>query len=151
MYFKAFILLLFCGLVYYFFFSPSYKLANDAKEAYTKQNYELAYTLANDALKEDLYNKKAFSISSQAKQRIQIQKFLESSENLYKNALALLNQTSLTEQEFLQLKWICEEFNAKREELTFFNNPTQEEAKNIQAYTNWFKDLESKLQKTKQP
>lgn len=148
MYFKAFIfiLLLFCGLTYYFFFSPSYKLANEANKAYKEKNYELSYKLANDALKEDPYNKKAFGISSQSRQRIQIQNFLKYANALYQDTSKILNQTSLTQQEFLQLKWICEEFNSKKDGLTFLNNPTNEEAKSIQAYTKWFGDLEIKLQ-----
>ncbi|MDE5603654.1 MAG: hypothetical protein K2I71_07055, partial [Helicobacter sp.] len=100
----------------YSFFSPSYTLSRKAQKAYEQQDFQKAYEFSAQALEKDLYNKSAFQIYNQAKQRINIQNFLKKTKQNFQNALILLQKSKLTPQEFLELQWIYDDF------ATHYNN-----------------------------
>ena len=96
------ILLLILG----YFFSPSYTLSSQTKKEFTKGNYQESYQLATLALKEDPYNRSAFSIANQSKQRLNLQRFLQKTQDYYKKVSKLLQSPSITPQELLEIQWI---------------------------------------------
>lgn len=130
----------------YFYFSPSYSLSREAKREFAKGNFEVSYQLATQALEADPYNRSAFGISSQSKQRINIQNLLQNTKQNYEQALEILKQGSLSPQEFLQLRWIVEEFDRDYHAVLMLNNPNQEEEMQLQQYQDWFLQLQNRLE-----
>ncbi|WP_273212188.1 hypothetical protein [Helicobacter rodentium] len=136
---------LFLLIVGYFYFSTSYSLSREAKKEFAKGNFEESYNLAEQALEVDPYNRSALGISSQSKQRLNIQKLLQKTEQNYEQALRILKQGSLSPQEFLQLRWIVEEFNKEYRSVLMLNNPSEMEEKQLKQYQGWFLQLENRL------
>lgn len=132
-------------LVLGYFFSPSYSLSSQAKKEFAKGNYQESYHLATLALKEDPYNRSAFSIANQSKQRLNLQKFLQKAQTYYEKISKLLQNPSLTPQEFLEIQWIYDAFSKEYASLYFFNKPTQTEKEAIENYAQWFKQLKEKI------
>lgn len=147
---------LFIGFIFiitiagYFFFSPSYTLSRKAQKAYEQQDFQKAYEFSQQALQKDRYNKSAFQIHSQSKQRINIQNFLEKTKQNFQDALKLLQKPKLSPQEFLELQWIYDDFATHYNNLFFTNKPTEQEKKAIEEYFNWFKALKNKLLEAKE-
>ena len=135
------ILLLILG----YFFSPSYTLSSQAKKEFTKGNYQESYQLATLALKEDPYNRSAFSIANQSKQRLNLQRFLQKTQDYYKKVSKLLQSPSITPQELLETQWIYDAFSKEYTTLYFFNKPTPDEKEAIENYAQWFKQLKEKI------
>lgn len=129
----------------YFYFSTSYSLSREAKKEFAKGNFEESYHLAEQALEVDPYNRSALGISSQSKQRLNIQKLLQKTEQNYEQALRILKQGSLSPQEFLQLRWIVEEFNKEYRSVLMLNNPSETEEEQLKQYQEWFLQLENRL------
>lgn len=129
----------------YFYFSTSYSLSREAKKEFAKGNFEESYHLAEQALEIDPYNRSALGISSQSKQRLNIQKLLQKTEQNYEQALKILKQGSLSPQEFLQLRWIVEEFNKEYRSVLMLNNPSETEEEQLKQYQGWFLQLENRL------
>ena len=136
---------LFLLIVGYFYFSTSYSLSREAKKEFAKGNFEESYNLAEQALEVDPYNRSALGISSQSKQRLNIQKLLQKTEQNYEQALRILKQGSLSPQEFLQLRWIVEEFNKEYRSILMLNNPSKTEEEQLKQYQEWFLQLENRL------
>ncbi|MCH5322232.1 MAG: hypothetical protein J1E31_01450 [Helicobacter sp.] len=144
---KAWIVIgcLLLGIAAYFLLAPSYQLSRKAQKAFEVENYEEAYNLAKESLEKDPYNKGAFGIFSQSRQRIEIKRFLDRTKRNYEEAQEILKKSVLTPQEFLQLKWIYETFAKEIETLTFTNSPTPEEAQQIEQFKQWFNSLNAQL------
>ena len=136
-------------LASYFYFSNSYMLSREAKEAYHKKEYQKAYDLSSKSLEENPYNKSAFGIKSQSKQRLEIEKFLNKAKINYKRATQILGQGKLTPKEFLELQWICDAFLEDLRILTFTNKPTKAENTQIKEFQEWFISLQKQLQNAK--
>lgn len=136
---------LFLLIVGYFYFSTSYSLSREAKKEFAKGNFEESYNLAEQALEVDPYNRSALGIFSQSKQRLNIQKLLQKTEQNYEQALRILKQGSLSPQEFLQLRWIVEEFNKEYRSVLMLNNPSETEEEQLKRYQEWFLQLENRL------
>lgn len=141
---------IFMGIVGYFFLSPSYDLSRKAQKAYEQQDFQKAYEFSAQALEKDRYNKSAFQIHNQSKQRMNIQNFLERAKQNSQDALILLQKQKLSPQEFLELQWIYDDFAAHYNNLLFTNKPTEEEKKAIEEYFRWFEQLKNKLLEAKE-
>ena len=134
----------------YFYFSTSYNLSREAKREFNKGNFESSYQLATQALDIDPYNRSALSIFSQSKQRLNLQKFLQKTKHNYEQALGILKQGNLSPQEFLQLRWIVEEFERDYREVLILNNPNKAEEIQLQQYKDWFVQLQNRLKEAQQ-
>ncbi|MDA3967388.1 hypothetical protein [Helicobacter sp. WB40] len=131
------------------YFSDSYTLGREAQEAFDRKDYKLANTLATKALKEDPYNRAAFKIQSQSRQRLNIGNFLTKSKQNYDNANAILKKQKITMQELLELQWIYDDFERDYSTLGFLNSPTKYEKEQIESYAKWFKELEIQVTNAK--
>ncbi len=147
---KILLIGLIISIVGYFFLSPSYTLSRKAQKAYEQQDFQKAYEFSAQALKKDRYNKSAFQIHNQSKQRINIQNFLERAKKDFEDALTILKKSKLSPQELLELQWIYDDFLAHYNNLFFTNKPTEQEKKAIEEYFNWFKQLKNKLLEAKE-
>lgn len=150
---KKWLFFVVCSLILiwaYFQFSPSYSLSRKAKEEFAKGNYQESYHLANLALEKNLYNKAAFSVVNQSKQRLNIQNFLNKTKENYKILIQILQKPKLSPQEFLQIQWIYEAFIREYQTLFFFNHPTKQEKEEIESYAQWFKQLKLKIDSAKE-
>lgn len=141
------VLLLIAG---YFYFSTSYSLSREAKREFTKGNFEESYHLSKQALEADPYNRSAFGVFSQSKQRLNIQNLLKRAEQNYEEAFKILKQGSLSPQEFLQLRWLVEEFDKDYQSILMLNNPNEVEKEQLKQYQEWFLQLENRLQEVQQ-
>lgn len=128
-----------------YFFSPSYSLSSKAKKEFAKGNYEESLHLATLALEKDPYNRAAFSVSSQSKQRLNLQKFLQKTQASHQRITKLLQSPSITPQEFLEIQWLYDAFSKEYASLYFFNKPTKAEKEAIENYAQWFKQLKEKI------
>ncbi len=145
----ALIFIVFCVAVMSVYFSDSYRLGREANEAFEGGDYEGAYQLATQAMEKDPYNRFAYGISSQAKQRLNVQKFLNATKANYTEAFELLKSGVLSPREFLQLRWMVEEFNRNYRELLILNQPTAQENEQLEQYKKWFLQLEKRLNEVK--
>ncbi|WP_297814090.1 hypothetical protein [uncultured Helicobacter sp.] len=134
----------------YFYFSTSYHLSREAKKEFVKGNFETSYHLSAQALEADPYNRSALGIFSQAKQRLNIQNLLQKTKQNYELALEILKQGSLSPQEFLQLRWIVEEFDKDYRAVLMINNPNETEKIQLTQYQEWFLQLKNRLQEAQQ-
>ncbi|MBD5165650.1 hypothetical protein [Helicobacter sp.] len=141
---------LFLFIAGYFYFSPSYNLSREAKREFAKGNFESSYHLATQALEADPYNRSALGISSQSKQRLNVQNFLQKTKQNYERALEILKHGSLSPQEFLQLRWITEEFEKDYQALVMLNNPDEVEEMQLKQYQDWFLQLQNRLNQAQQ-
>ena len=139
-----------CVLVGVVYFSPSYELGRESKKELERGNFQEAYTLAMQALKEDPYNRLAYSIENQSKQRLNIQKFLEDSKKNQESAFEVLRNGSLTAEEFLRLGWMVEEFQRGYRSLLILNQPNAQEKEQLEKYQQWFDVLKGRLGEVKQ-
>ncbi|WP_300706587.1 MULTISPECIES: hypothetical protein [Helicobacter] len=134
----------------YFYFSTSYNLSREAKREFNKGNFESSYQLATQALDIDPYNRSALSIFSQSKQRLNLQKFLQKTKHNYEQALEILKQSNVSPQEFLQLRWIVEEFEKDYRAVLILNNPNESEEMQLKQYKDWFLQLQNRLKEAQQ-
>ena len=141
--------ILFLSLASYFYFSTSYSLSREANRAYKDSNFKEAYALSSKALEENPYNKSAFGIKSQSKQRLEVQKFMDKTKENYKRATEIVTKGKLTPKEFLELKWIYDAFLEDLRILKFTNKPTDKENLEIKKYNEWFEHLNAQLQNAK--
>ena len=132
------------------FFSPSYQLGREAEQELEKGNFKEAHTLAAQSLQKDPYNRLAYAVESQSRQRLNIQKFLEGSKKNQESAFEILKDGSLTTEEFLRLKWITEEFLRNHRTLLILNQPNHQEKEQLEQYKNWFESLKNRLEEIKQ-
>lgn len=142
---KLILVFLLIGSVVYVYFSTSYRLGRKAQDALNKGAFKEAYTLATQALEEDPYNRLAFSVQNQAKQRKNIQEFLHITQENLNTAMQILEHIPLSAQEFLTLQWMVETFNKTYRNLLLLNQPNTQEKKQLQEYAQWFKQLEDRL------
>ncbi|MDE5591783.1 MAG: hypothetical protein K2I63_02330, partial [Helicobacter sp.] len=136
-------------LIGYFYFSPSYSLSRAAQKAYEAKDYHNAYELSSEALKKDPYNKSAFQVFSQSRQRINIQQFLQNTIKNHQRVLKILKNPTITAEEFLELQWIYDEFMEVYSNLLLYNYPTPKERQEITRYVEWFEVLKQRLMEVK--
>ncbi|MBX7490766.1 hypothetical protein [Helicobacter turcicus] len=141
---------LLCALVGIVYFSSSYQLGREANRELEKGNFKEAHTLALEALKEDPYNRLAYGVENQSRQRLNIQKFLENSKENQENAFGILKDGSLSPEEFLRLEWMVEEFKRGYRALLILNQPNDKEKEQLERYSQWFESLSSRLEEVKQ-
>ena len=143
------ILVVFLALVVYVYFSLSYQLGREAQREFNRGNYQSAYEFATQALEEDPYNRSAFGIANQAKQRLNIQNFLNNAKESQQEAFRILKDGSLTPEEYLRLVWMVEEFSRKMRALLILNQPNAQEDKELKQYEMWFLELKTRLDSVK--
>ncbi|TLD82408.1 hypothetical protein LS70_007330 [Helicobacter sp. MIT 11-5569] len=141
---------LICVLVGIVYFSTSYQLGRDAEKELEKGNFQEAHALAIQALEEDPYNRLAFAVANQAKQRLNIQNFLKQSKENQQDAFNILKDGSLSPEEFLRLEWMVEEFNRSYRGLLILNQPNEKEKEQLEQYKLWFENLNQRLNEVKQ-
>ena len=141
---------LICLLVGIVYFSTSYQLGRDAEKELEKGNFQEAHTLAMQALEEDPYNRLAFAVANQAKQRLNVQNFLKQSKENQQDAFNILKDGSLSPEEFLRLEWMVEEFNRSYRGLLILNQPNEKEKEQLEQYKLWFENLNQRLNEVKQ-
>ncbi len=128
-----------------YFFTPSYSLSSKAKKEFAKGNYQESLHLATLALEKNPYNRAAFSLVNQSRQRLNFQKFLQKTQASYEKILKLLQNPSITPQEFLEIQWLYEIFSQEYSNLYFFKNKTKTEKEEVENYAQWFKQLKEKI------
>ncbi|MCI5969475.1 hypothetical protein [Helicobacter sp.] len=143
-------IILLCVLVGIVFFSPSYKLGREANRELERGNFKEAHSLATQALQKDPYNRLAYGVESQAKQRLNIQKFLTDSKENQESAFKVLKDGSLSPEEFLRLEWMVEEFQRSYRMLFILNQPNDWEKEQLHQYKQWFDSLKKRLEEVKQ-
>ncbi|WDL74511.1 hypothetical protein IP360_06660 [Helicobacter winghamensis] len=141
---------LLCVLIGIVFFSPSYQLGREANKELENGNFKEAHTLATQSLQKDPYNRLAYGVESQSRQRLNIQKFLEDSKENQKIAFGILKDGSLTPDEFLRLQWITDEFLRNYRTLLILNQPNDREKDQLEQYKQWFESLKQRLEEVKQ-
>lgn len=139
-----------CVLIGIVYFSASYQLGREAKRLFDKGNYKDAHAIAMKALEKDPYNRSAFGIANQAKQRLNIQTFLQNTKESQEIAFKILKDGSLSPEEFLRLGWMVEEFQRNYRTLFIFNQPNPDEKERLEQYRQWFENLNQRLKEVKQ-
>ena len=79
------------GIFGFYFFNTSYQLSRQAKAHFEAMQYKKAYQVAKQAYEEDIYNRQAFTIMTQAKTAQEWTKFIQESRSLIKWAKRLAN------------------------------------------------------------
>lgn len=133
------------AVIAYFIFAPSHQLARAAKSCLEKKDYKCAYEISTQALKADPYNKSAFATNSQSRQRLEIAEFLKEAKQSANEAQNITQSAKITPQELLQLKWLCERFFAKSEQIFYKNSPTKDEKAQVEKYNEWFSALQMRI------
>ena len=77
------------GIFGFYFFNTSYQLSRQAKDYFENMQYEKAYKVAKMAYDEDIYNRQAFTIMTQAKTAQEWTRFIKESRSLIKWAKRL--------------------------------------------------------------
>ncbi len=137
-------------IVLWVYFQESYRLGREAKAKLQAGQFEEAFILATEALQKDPYNRQAFSVQNNAKQRQNIKDFLNTTDENFKIANEILASGKITPQEFLHLSWIVEEFNRSYRNLLLLNAPNKQESKVLENYAAWFNKLDSRLKEAKE-
>lgn len=137
-------------IVLWVYFQESYRLGREAKAKLQAGQFEEAFILATEALQKDPYNRQAFSVQNNAKQRQNIKDFLNTTEENFKIANGILAGGKITPQEFLHLSWIVEEFSRSYRNLLLLNAPNKQESEALENYASWFNKLDSRLKEAKE-
>ncbi len=105
------------SIVIYYGMSESYKLSIEAKIKYLIGDYKEAVVLAKKAYELDPYNKMAFSIITQSKISTRLLDYLQESHKYLQTIEKLSQKESITEQDKIKIKIICEVMMAKYHKL----------------------------------
>lgn len=138
-----------CVLVGFVYFSPSYQLGREAKEELERGNFEEAHQLAIEALDKDSYNRLAYSVENQSRQRLRIQEFLKKTKQDQESAFAILKDGTVTSEEVLRLQWLVDAFQTGYRALLILNQPNMQEKQQLEQYVQWYEDLEARLKAAK--
>ncbi len=102
----------------YFLISPSYQNALSAKFYYTMGDFEQAFILSKEALKEDEYNKLAFTILAQSKISLKFIDYINEGSQYLAQVSAIASQNEITKPDKIRVKMICEIMIEKYQKLT---------------------------------
>ena len=104
--FFPFGLLLIMGL--YFLVHPSYEKSIEAKYYYEMGEYEEAYSLAQDAFSQDIYNRMASTIMAQSKTALRYVKYINQAKEYFKEINLIAQNETISDANRVKIKMMSE-------------------------------------------
>ena len=106
------VLLSFAGIVLFilavfFLVNPSYQKSLEAKFYYETGSYKIAYTLANEAFSNDVYNRMASTIMAQSKTALKYVAYLDDAKKYLKEIEVMAEKGSVTDAQRARIKMMC--------------------------------------------
>jgi len=113
-------LVLIGGAILYLILNPSYQKSVEAKLYYSMGEYQVAYKLADEALKMREYNNMAFSIKTKSRLILEFINYNSESDEFFKKIDRIIySYNSVPRSEKIRIKMMCEVMIGRYEKLSF--------------------------------
>lgn len=102
-----------------FALSTTYRLSIEAKYYYLNDDFKTAYKLASIAHEREPYNMMAFTIKQQSRVILDLQEIINEAKDYYLRIQKIANKSSITKNERIRIKFLCEIIIDKFDSLNF--------------------------------